>query len=161
METKTAATFRIAELHQRSLAYIRNVGPYKGDATLFARLFNEVITWLAPQQLLQPSSECITVYHDDPEYVPVAQQRISAGFTVPEGTQGGGNIKIMEIPAGKFLIGGFEILPDEYGQAWGEVMQQLVENKLKGTGVMYESYKNDSKQHPEGKLIVDICVAVE
>ena len=160
METKLAVKFKTVELPNRTLAYIRNVGPYMGDSKLFERLFNEVIGWLTPKQLLLPASECMSMYHDDPESVPVDQQRISVGFTVPEGTQEEGNIKIMEIPAGKFIVGEFEILPNEYGQAWGEVMKQLNENNLTVAGVMYESYKNEPKQHPEGRHVVDICVAV-
>ena len=160
METKSVTAFKTIEMPTRTLAYVHNVGPYKDNTELFGKLFNEVIAWLTPRQLLLPSAECITMYHDDPETVPLEQQRISAGFTVPEGTQGEGNIQIMEIPAGKYLIGSFEILSSEYEFAWGEVMQQMNESNLIPTGTMYESYKNDPRQHPEGKHVVDICVAV-
>ena len=160
METKTRATFKTVELPKRTFAHVRNVGPYQGDAQLFARLFNEVTTWLMPKNLLLPTSECISMYHDDPETVPVEQQRISVGFTVPQGTEGEGNIQIMEVPASKYFIGSFEILPHEYGQAWGEVMEEIGKNKLSIGGPMYESYKNDPKTHPEGKHLVDICVSV-
>jgi AraC family transcriptional regulator len=160
MENKLATTFKTVELPKRTFAYIRNVGPYMGDTKLFERLFNEVIGYLSPNQLLSPTSECISLYHDDPESVPVDQQRISVGFTVAKGTQGEGNIQIMELPASKFFVGEFEIFPNEYGQAWGEVVKQLKENNMTVAGMMYESYKNDPKQHPEGKHVVDICTAV-
>ena len=100
MKTKIAATFKTVELPNRTLAYVRNVGPYMGDTKLFERLFNEIIGWLAPKNLLLPSAECLSIYHDDPETVPQEQQRISVGFTVPEVTEGEGNIQIMKIPAG-------------------------------------------------------------
>lgn len=160
MLTKTKASFKTEHLPKRSFAYIRNVGPYMGDSKLFQRLFNEVIAWLEGKNLLLPTAECISMYHDDPQTVPQAQQRISVGFTVPEGTEGEGNIEVMEIPEGKFFIGSFEILPDEYGEAWGELMQKMTEKKLIVGGPMYESYKNDPKNHPEGKHLVDICTAV-
>jgi AraC family transcriptional regulator len=160
METKITAKFKTIELPKRTFAYVRNVGPYMGDTELFERLFNEVIACLAPKNLLSPSSECLSMYHDDPESVPAEQQRISVGFIVPEGTQGEGNVEIMEIAESKFFVGAFEIFPNEYGQAWGEVTKHLNKNNLTETGVMYESYKNDPNQHPEGKHVVDICLAV-
>ena len=160
MDTKIAATFKIVELPERTFAFIRNVGPYQGNTELFGRLFNEVVGWMTPKNLMLPTSECLSMYHDDPETVPAAEQRISVGFTVPEGTKGEGNIQIMKIPAGKFFIGSFEIFANEYGQAWEEVMKYVAENKLNVGGPMYESYKNDPKTHPEGKHVVDICVAV-
>ena len=160
MDTQIAATFKTVQLPKRTFAYVRNVGPYKGDTELFARLFKEVTDFLMPKNLMTPSSECLTIYHDDPETVPQEDQRISVGFTVPEGTLGSGNVEIMEIPAGKFLIGAFEIFASEYGQAWGETMSYMGQNNLVPAGPMYESYKNDPKTHPEGKHVVDICVTL-
>ncbi len=161
MLTKIASTFKTVEFPKRTFAYIRNVGPYMGDTTLFERLFQKVLDWMTPKGLLQPTSESISIYHDDPEKVPVANQRISVGFTVPEGTQGDGDIQIMEIPAGKYAVGSFEISTEEYGQSWEELFKYIGENHLiPGNGVMYESYKNDPRQHPEGKHVVDICVAI-
>ena len=160
METKTLATFKTVDLPKRTLAYVRNVGPYQGDTKLFEKLFNEVSSWLMSKDLLIPHAECISIYHDDLETVPVEKQRISVGFTVPEGTIGEGNIKIMEIPAGKFFTGTFEIFPNEYGMAWEELMTELYKSNLKLGEFMYESYKNDPNEHPEGKHITDICVSV-
>ena len=131
-----------------------------GDSKLFERLFNKVVAWLTAKRLFQTTAECISIYHDDPESVPIEEQRISVGFTVVEGAEGDGDIQIMDIPAGKYFIGSFEILPSEYGQAWLEVMSELNKNRLTISGVMYESYKNDPNIHPEGRHIVDICTAV-
>ena len=161
MITKIASTFKIVELPKRTFAYVRNVGPYKGDTELFGRLFNKVINWMKPKGLLLPTSECISIYHDDPDTVPVNEQRISVGFTVPENTVGEGDIKIMEIPKGKFIVGSFEILPQEYGDAWKELYSYIVENNLTPDKIMYESYKNDPHEHPEGKHLVDICVGLK
>jgi len=38
------------ELH---VAYIRHIGPYKGDQELFGRLFNKLMSWAGPRGLLR------------------------------------------------------------------------------------------------------------
>lgn len=152
----------IVEMPGRIFAYVRNVGPYMGDTALFGRLFNEVSNWAGPKGLLANSEiEAISVYHDDPESVLPAEQRISVGFIVPYGTKGEGDIEIMELPSGQYVVGSFELLPNEYGNAWTEVMRYVDSTAHRPIGMMYESYKNDPNEHPEGKHLVEICVAVE
>ena len=165
MKTMTSlGEFTILHFPKRTLAYIRHTGPYMGDTALFERLFKQVMAWVAPKGLLQgPDNEAMTIYHDHPDYVPVEKQRISVGFTVPEGTEGEGDIQIMELPAGRYAVGTFEILPDQYGLAWGQMMEYVQTEKLMLTeaGPVYESYKNDPREHPEGKHVVDICLALQ
>jgi AraC family transcriptional regulator len=132
-----------------------------GDPELFERLFHEVGAWAGPKGLMQrPDMEAISVYHDDPEAIPVEKQRISVGFTVPLGTPAEGDIQMLEMPEGDYVVGAFEILPAEYGACWGEIMDYMEKERIRPTGLMYESYKNDPSQHPEGKHQVDICIAV-
>lgn len=133
-----------------------------GDTVLFERLFSQVFEWLQEKDLLQPDVESISVYHDDPDKVPAEEQRISVGFTVPVGSKEEGPIKMMDLPAGKYLVGSFEINQDGYREAWEDLFEFMDDHHLKAasTGLMYESYKNDPYEHPEGKQIVDICVAL-
>lgn len=165
MTTSTiTGKFTVTQFPKRTFAYVRNVGPYMGDSALFERLFNQVMAWAGPKGLMQrPGMESISVYHDDPEKVPAEKSRISVGFTVPEGTLPEGDIQIMELPAGKYAVGSFELLPHEYGTAWKEIYEFIFGEKLTPTsdGPVYESYKNDPRQHPEGRHAVDICVALK
>lgn len=150
-----------ARLPKRTLAYVRHVGPYAGDSALFARLFNRVHGWIQAKGLMRPELEAITIYHDDPDSVPEDKQRISVGFTVPNGTKGEGEIETLAIPESDYVIGSFEIDPSRYREAWMSTFAYMGEHGLTPTGgPMYESYKNDPSTHPEGKHIVDICVAV-
>lgn len=148
-------------LPERTLAYVRNVGPYAGDAALFERLFGRVMESLGPRNLMGPDTQAITVYHDDPESVPVEEQRISVGFTVPEGTKPDGDVEVLILPESDYVVGSFELLPHEYGRAWTDTYAYMGEHGYTPSGgPMYESYKNEPSQHPEGKHLVDICVAV-
>lgn len=162
METRAVQKVERRELPERTLAYITHIGPYKGDAELFGKLFTTVMGWIQSEGLeANPEMEAITVYHD-PETVPVDQQRISVGFTITEPREPTDEIKMMALPKGNYLVGSFEILPTEYETAWFEMFDYLKEEKLNlAEGPMYESYKNDPTQHPEGKHIVDICLLLK
>lgn len=43
----------VRELPATTVAYIRHIGPYKGDSKLFERLFNKLFTWAGPRGLVQ------------------------------------------------------------------------------------------------------------
>ncbi|WP_190811005.1 GyrI-like domain-containing protein [Flagellimonas sp. S3867] len=162
MEATTALKVEIKEFPERTLAYISHTGPYKGDAELFGKLFTKALDWIQTEGLANnPKMETITVYHDS-ETVPIDQQRISVGYTINEDREPNEEIKMLTLPKGKYLVGSFEILPTEYETAWFEIFDYLKTEKLTlSDGPMYESYKNDPTQHPEGKHIVDICLALK
>ena len=157
------AIFKIVEFPKRRFAYIQHTGPYKGDPQLFENLFNRVQKWAAPMGFMTiPDVEAITIYHDYPDTAPEDEQRINVGFTIPLSVKHAeGDIEVKKIRAGKYAIGHFEIFPDEYESAWEEIMDFINEENLAmAKGPMYESYKNDPRTHPEGKHLVDICVAL-
>lgn len=161
MKTMTA-TFKSVKYPERTFAYVRHMGPYMGDTALFASLFEQVTTWMKKKDLFMPDTEAISIYHDDPKHVPVDQQRISVGFTVPIEAEGAGDVRLMKIPTGKFAVGSFVIDANEYADAWEAMMEYMKENNLMFlNGLMYESYKNDPSKHPQGKHLVDICVAIK
>lgn len=164
MATKTMmGTYKVTKLPKKTLAYVRHTGPYMGDSELFKRLFDKVSSWAGPKGLMKsPKLESISVYHDDPEKVPVEKQRISVGFTVPEDTIPEGDIKLMTMPEGKFVIGSFELSPKEYGDAWMEIYDYIGSERLiPAEGLMYESSKMDPKTEPKRKHLVDLCVPVK
>ncbi len=159
--TTLEATYKEVALPKKFLVFARHVGPYQGDTKLFERLFNQVLAWIKKNNLFNAGMEAISVYHDDPESVPVREQRISVGFTIDHEVEGSEGIQVMELPAGKYLIASFEIAPSEYGEAWELAMSHLFEHGMKpADGPMYESYKNDPSTHPQGKHLVDICIAL-
>ncbi|NER17413.1 AraC family transcriptional regulator [Spongiivirga citrea] len=148
-------------LPKHTVAYISHTGPYKGDTELFGNLFNKVMEWAAPKGILQnPHTQSVSIYQDE-KNIPEDQQTIKVGFTVPEDTETEGPIKKMELPGGEYVVGSFELDPSEYGDAWKEMYEFIHKNNMKPTSeVMYESYKNDPSTHPEGKHLVDICIAL-
>lgn len=157
------SNMKMARLPKRTLACLRHVGAYKGNQELFVSLFNKIIKWAGPRGLLKGQGvEAISVYHNATGCDPEDQEVISVGFTVPSGTKVEGDIEALELPESLYVIGSFEILPNEYENAWDLVFDFIKkQNLVASKEIMYELYKNDPQTHPEGKHIVDICVAVE
>jgi AraC family transcriptional regulator len=53
---------------QNDPCVIRHIGPYKGDALLFERLWGKLCTWAGAKGLLQqPDLKSLVIYHDDPK----------------------------------------------------------------------------------------------
>jgi AraC family transcriptional regulator len=149
------------ELH---VAYVRHIGPYKGDQELFGRLFNKLMAWAGPRGLLRfPETKIMAIYHDNPDITDESRLRTDACITVPEDTQVEGEIGKAKIPAGKYAVAHFEITPDQYQEAWNAIYGGwLPESGYQPEdGPCYEVYLSDPKQHPEGKHVVDICVPLK
>ena len=154
----------VKDMPELNVAYIRHIGPYKGDQELFGRLFNKLMAWAGPRGLLRfPETKIMTIYYDNPDITDESRLRTDACITVPEDTQVDGEIGKAKISAGKYAVAHFEITPDQYQDAWNAVYGGwLPESGYQPEdGPCYELYLNDPKEHPEGKHIVDICVPVK
>jgi len=157
-------TVEVKTVEEMNVAYVRHTGPYKGDENLFSDLFNRLCTWAGPRDLLaDPDLKMLAVYHDNPDVTDDKNLRVSVCMTVPESTEVSGEVGSMIIPGGKYAIGHFEINADQYEEAWNA----LYGNWLPSSGYQpddrppFELYRNDPKNHPEGKHIVDIYLPVK
>jgi AraC family transcriptional regulator len=151
----------VSDLH---VAYIRHIGPYKGDTALFATLFTRLFKWGGARNLLQfPDTKVLSVYHDNPDVTDESKLRTSVCISVSKDTEVEGEVGKMTIPGGKYAMAHFEIYENEYEDAWNAVYG----NWLPESGFQpddrpcFELYLNDPKEHPEHKHIVDICIPVK
>ena len=158
------AEVEVMELPDLEVAYVRHVGPYAGDSKLFEGLFEKLLTWAGARGLIQfPETKILSVYHDSPNITEEAKLRTSVCLTVPAETKAEGEFGRMKVTGGKYAIGHFELLADQYEDAW----QFLYGGWLPESGYQpddgppLEIYQNDPKQHPEGKCLVDICIPVK
>jgi AraC family transcriptional regulator len=153
----------VKEMPEKSVVYVRHVGPYAGDSALFERLFGKLMGWAGPRGLLQPQMQSMAVYHDDPKVTSEDRLRLSVCITAPEDTKVDGEIGKMTVPAGKYAFARFTLNPNEYPRAWDAVMGKwLPESGFQPDDrPCFELYLNDPKTHPEGLHIVDICVPVK
>ncbi len=123
MTTIEATSIEVKTLPAKTLAYLRYVGPYAGDAELFGRLWGKFAAWAGPRGLMgAPGSEMICIYHDDPGITDDEKLRTSLGVTVAPGTETSGEINLLEIPAGQYVCARFELDPSLYAAAWNTVV---------------------------------------
>jgi AraC family transcriptional regulator len=153
----------VEELPTIPVAYVRHVGPYAGDDSLFERLFGRLMAWAGPRGLLGPNTKTLTIYHDNPELTDSSKLRISCCVSVPGGTRADGEVGILELAAGKYARAQYEIHSTDYAAAWDWFMGVWMPSSgyQPNDGLCYELYLNDSKQHPEGKCLVELTMPVK
>lgn len=162
-EQELQAEVVIEELPEMPVAYVRHVGPYKGDAKLFEGLWNRLCTWAGPRGLLGPQTQMFCMYQDDPEITDEEKLRVSVCITVPPDTEVGGDIGKLVIPGGTYAVARFEIDSDQYQAAWSAVYGGwLPESGYQPDDrPALERFHGGPGDHPEGKHCVDICVPVK
>jgi AraC family transcriptional regulator len=104
-------------------------------------------------------TKLLGVYHDNPDITEDAKLRSSACLTVPSGTKVEGEVGLMAIPGGTFVVARAEVSASQFGEAWNALMRDwLPESGYQPDDRMcYEVYLNDPKTHPEGKFLIEIC----
>ncbi|MFZ5643105.1 MAG: AraC family transcriptional regulator [Bacillota bacterium] len=163
MKNDRSVQIEVKEIPDFHVAYVRHIGPYKGDSALFENLFGKLMRWAGPRGLLSsPDTRVLAIYHDNPEITEENNLRVSVCVTIPEGTPVEGEIGKMLVPGGKYAFARFELAADQYQEAWDLVFSQwLPESGYQPDDrPCFEMCHNDPKDHPENKHIVDICVPV-
>lgn len=155
---------KIETLPALPVAYVRHIGPYKGDSQLFQYLWRQLMRWAGPRGLLQqPDLKMLCVYHDTPEITDEAKLRTSVCITIPAGTPTGGEIGSMRIEGGTYALGYFEIDVTQYEAAWGFMYGSW----LPESGYQpedhppFEMMLNNPEEHPQKKHIINICIPVK
>ena len=164
VDNKIKAQVEVKTLPEITVAYVRHVGPYKGNEQLFGSLFEKIMRWAGPRGLIKfPETMTLSIYHDNPDVTNEEKLRLSVGISVPKETEVEGEIGKMILPAGEYAIARVEINADEYEAAWDAVYGGwLPESGYQpADSLCFEWYHNDPKQHPEGKHVLDICIPVK
>lgn len=150
----------VRDLPQKTVAYIRHTGPYQGDEDLFNRLFGKLFSWAGPRGLMeQRNATPLAIYHDDPCVTEEEKLRLSICLPVPPNTHVDGEIGMMEIAGGRFLVARFIIVPQKMPQAWQWIYGSWfpASGYLPADALPYEVYVDPPEN---GKLTVEICVPV-
>ncbi len=164
MKNSNEAKFEVKELKEKSVAYVRHIGSYKGNSKLFEELFTKITKWAGARDLLNfPETQFLTVYHDDPNITDEKKLRISVGITLSKKIHPEGEVGIMTIPEGKYVIGEFELKEDEFEEAWNSIYSKWFPESgyQPAEGVCFEVCLNNPKEHPEHKFLINICIPVK
>jgi len=164
MKEKPEMNVEVKEMPELTVAYVRHIGPYKGDNALFGSLFEKLMTWAGPRGLIKPNeTQVLSVYHDDPKITDEDKLRTDACITVPGDTLVDGEIGKMTLAGGKFAVARFELDSDAFEGAWDALMGGWMPESgyQPDDRLCYEICHNNPGEHPQGKHVVDICVPVK
>ena len=158
---KLNKSVEVAELPKMTVAYIRHIGPYKGNEELFGSIWNRLFLWAGPRGLIGGNDfKSLIIYHDDPNVTIEDKLRMSVCITVPAETKVDGEVGKMEIEPAKYVIARFELTSQDFQQAWDWVYGQWFPSSgyQPDDKPCFEMYPEEPK---DGKFIVDICVPVK
>ena len=146
------------------VAYVRHIGPYKGNHKHFEDLWTKLMSWAGPRDLLKQNDlKCLCAYQDDPEVSDETNLRVSICISVPADTKVDGEIGKMGILSGKYAVAHFEINPEENQNTWNYIFGEWMSKSgyQPDDGLWYELMLQDPASHPEHKHVIDIHVPVK
>jgi AraC family transcriptional regulator len=153
---------QVRHLAPATLAYLRHIGPYKGDTALFRRLFEKLFGWAGPRGFMGPDTRYLSLFQDNPNLTTAAKQRMELALTVPAGTAPSGEIGIQRLETGLYATARVYVPIEDYAEQWN----RLVADWLPGSGYQpdhrpaMEFYLNNPDTDPEGRYHVEICLPV-
>lgn len=164
MLNRNDVTVEIKNINKINIAYIRHIGPFKGETEKWGSLFQKLISWGASRGLINCSdTQYFTVFRDELEITDFSKFKADVCISVEAETKADGDIGISHIAAGRYAVAQFEIDANEYEQAW----QLIYSEWLPKSGFQpderccFERYLNDPKQHPKNKHIIEVYIPVK
>jgi len=154
-------SIEIKQLPDMTVAYVRHIGPYKGDEALFQGLWNKLFAWAGPKGLLaQTDLISLAIYHDDPNITEDMKLRTSICLTVPEDTMVDGEVGKMKVEGGQYMVARFVVNATEFADAWQWVYAKWFPESgyQPDDKPCFEMYTEEPK---DNKFTVDICVPVK
>jgi DNA gyrase inhibitor GyrI len=126
---------------------------------LLQRLFQQA----EKQNLLdKEKNKVLAIYHDNPEFSDKNQFRTSICLTIPNHLKSleGEGLEMMNLVGGLYAVGHFEIMPDQYSDAWNYIYQEWIMGSgyISRDSYPFEIYRNTPSvgdQH-----MVDIYVPI-
>jgi AraC family transcriptional regulator len=154
----------IKGIEERNVAYVSFVGNYLGNAEVFKDLFNKLLGWAGPKQLIGQDTILMSAYYDDPSVTSPEELQLDVCMTIKDDIEVKGEIKKKKLPGGKYVVMRAELTgAEEYGPAWEKVVEWMIQNNLEidMSRASYEIYLNGPEEHSEKHHILDICMPVK
>lgn len=154
----------LINLEELQVVYVRHTGTYETLAKEYARLLQRLFMQAGRQNLLaEGQNKVLTIYHDNPEFSDKNQFRTSLCLTFSNHLKPseGEGLEMMILVGGLYAVGHFEIMPDQYSDAWNYMYQEWITGSgyIPRDSYPFEMYMN--APGPGDKHIVDIYVPIE
>ena len=158
-----AISSRIENVESFSMAFVNHPGAYAGDTALFMYLYNKLSIWAGSKDLLGSEYKNIVLYHEPAVISDEMKLKISLGVSVPENTKTDGDIGILNISGGTYLICRYQLQEEDYDSAWSDVYRTWLphHNLTPVEGHCFEMYPSSEKSDDKQSSVVDICVPVK
>ena len=145
------------------IAYVRNLGPYQGDETLFEKLYTQLFQWAAPRSQINDNTFTLNIYHDNPEITEKQKLRVMVAIPVIDPVNPSGSVGITNITGGKYGVCHFSLKRNEFAEAWDWMFSVWLMNSG------YEWDNRESFERCNGERVidgiryfdVDICIPVK
>lgn len=146
----------IIHLPDMHLAAVQSTGVQNIGAA-----YEKLMLWAVSNHLPMKDGKTVTVYHDSFRTTPPDQVKMHACLLVDQKIQHDGEIFPEILPAGKHIVGHFEISHEEFGKTWSQLFVWMNENGYRYRNTPpFEIYHNKYWDHPEKKSVVDFCIPV-
>lgn len=163
MLNKKNISVEVKTLPETNVAYIRNIGEFKGKKDKWASLFAKLIRWAGARGLIQcPDTQFFTVFRDDLNVTDFSKFKTDVCISIPNGVKAEGGVDVSVIPAGKYAMASFEIDSDEFDKAWDLIFSEWLPSSgyQPDERCCFERYLNDPHQHPNSKNFVEVYIPV-
>ena len=126
------------------LAYVRVTGPY-GEG--YEEATGKLYQWAGTKGLHE--SQCIFIYHDNPEITPAEKCRTDVCLLVPDETCVEGGIELQDFVGGRYGVMRKTITESvQYSTAWDEIMTDMINSGLEPDHrPCFEWYHSYDKAH--------------
>lgn len=158
-------TIEIKELKEFKIIYIRFKGTYVDFRKNSRKLFNKLFEYAKSKELVIPNvTKVLTIYNDNPYITKEKDLRTSVAMTVPNTVidTDSDQISVTTI-SGKFVIGHFNLMLKEYGEAWNYMYQEYLfkSNEKPRDGVPFELYVTEPPKSMSKSSLTDIYIPIE
>lgn len=152
------ATIEIKTIETLTCASITHIG-VEG----LEHIFDKLIRWGTSNDLMaNPNTKLARVFHDSFKVTAPDKVRMSISLLTNEPFTAKGEITKTEIAKGKYIVGRFEILPNEFETSWSSLFIWMNDKGYeKADKNPFEIYHNDYREHPERKFIVDFYIPIK
>lgn len=151
---KMNTNIEVKQIPEQNYVYLTCIGPHE-----LPTAFQKLITWAISNGLMNKEAKLMTVYQDSLKVTEEEKARFRACFQIQNNVES--EFESASIPSGKYVVGRFEIVLDDFEKAWTGLYAWMDENEHKrAEGDSFEIYHNNFNEHPEKKAIVDFHIPI-
>lgn len=153
----------IEDIAPLTVAYVRNVGPYKGDDTLFDQLYAQLFHWAVPHGFVHEKTFTLNIYHDNPVITDRHKLRVMVAIPVESAARRTGSIGVTRIAGGKYGVCRFLLKNSEFMEAWDWMFSVWLNNSgyAKDDRDTFERCRGEQIINGKRFYDVDICIPVK